>query len=41
MADEPIELLEGEGSAVIRRSSLGVLLGITPWNFPYYGNFFC
>ena len=36
MADEPIELLEGEGSAVIRRSSLGVLLGIMPWNFPYY-----
>jgi succinate-semialdehyde dehydrogenase/glutarate-semialdehyde dehydrogenase len=36
MADEPIELSEGEGSAVIRRSSLGVLLGIMPWNFPYY-----
>src|SRR5689334_6988911 len=25
MADEPIELLAGEGSAVVRRSSLGVL----------------
>jgi succinate-semialdehyde dehydrogenase/glutarate-semialdehyde dehydrogenase len=36
MADEPIDLLEGEGSAVIRRSSLGVLLGIMPWNYPYY-----
>jgi succinate-semialdehyde dehydrogenase/glutarate-semialdehyde dehydrogenase len=36
MADEPIELLEGEGSAFIRRSSLGVLLGIMPWNYPYY-----
>jgi succinate-semialdehyde dehydrogenase / glutarate-semialdehyde dehydrogenase len=36
MADEPIELLDGEGSAVVRRSSLGVLLGIMPWNFPYY-----
>jgi len=36
MADEPIGLSEGEGSAVIRRSSLGVLLGIMPWNFPYY-----
>jgi succinate-semialdehyde dehydrogenase / glutarate-semialdehyde dehydrogenase len=36
MADEPIELLNGEGSAVVRRSSLGVLLGIMPWNFPYY-----
>jgi succinate-semialdehyde dehydrogenase/glutarate-semialdehyde dehydrogenase len=36
MADEPIDLLAGEGSAVVRRSSLGVLLGIMPWNFPYY-----
>jgi succinate-semialdehyde dehydrogenase/glutarate-semialdehyde dehydrogenase len=36
MADEPIELLDGEGTAVVRRSSLGVLLGIMPWNFPYY-----
>lgn len=33
--DQPIEIL-GEGSAVIRRSGLGVLLGIMPWNFPYY-----
>src|SRR5687767_11969974 len=36
LADEPIELLEGEGSAYIRRSPYGVLLGIMPWNFPYY-----
>ncbi|HEY0888640.1 MAG TPA: NAD-dependent succinate-semialdehyde dehydrogenase [Nocardioides sp.] len=36
LADEPIELLQGEGSAVIRRSPYGVLLGIMPWNFPYY-----
>lgn len=36
LKDEPIELLAGEGSAVVRRSSLGVLLGIMPWNFPYY-----
>ena len=36
LADEPIELLAGEGSAIIRRSSLGVLLGVMPWNFPYY-----
>ena len=36
MADEPIKLLAGDGSAVVRRSSLGVLLGIMPWNFPYY-----
>jgi succinate-semialdehyde dehydrogenase / glutarate-semialdehyde dehydrogenase len=36
LKDEPIELLAGEGTAVIRRSSLGVLLGVMPWNFPYY-----
>ena len=36
LADEPIELLEGDGSAFVRRSSLGVLLGIMPWNYPYY-----
>src|SRR5579859_7885297 len=36
MADEPITLLDGEGSAFVRRSSLGVLLGIMPWNYPYY-----
>src|SRR6476469_2165030 len=36
MADEPIELLGGEGTAIIRRSPFGVLLGIMPWNFPYY-----
>jgi succinate-semialdehyde dehydrogenase/glutarate-semialdehyde dehydrogenase len=33
--DRPIDIL-GEGTAVIRRSPLGVLLGIMPWNFPYY-----
>ncbi|MGH3644064.1 MAG: aldehyde dehydrogenase family protein, partial [Mycobacterium sp.] len=36
LADEPITLLEGDGSALIRRSSVGVLLGIMPWNYPYY-----
>lgn len=36
LKDEPVHLLAGEGSAVIRRSSLGVLLGVMPWNFPYY-----
>ena len=36
LKDEPVELLAGEGSALIRRSSLGVLLGVMPWNFPYY-----
>lgn len=34
-ADQPLEIL-GEGTAVIRRSSLGPLLGIMPWNFPAY-----
>ncbi len=36
MADEPISLLDGEGTALVRRSPFGVLLGIMPWNFPYY-----
>ncbi|MDN3495438.1 NAD-dependent succinate-semialdehyde dehydrogenase [Planococcus sp. APC 4015] len=33
--DSPIDI-DGDGTAVIRRSALGVLLGIMPWNFPYY-----
>ncbi|HEU4905313.1 MAG TPA: NAD-dependent succinate-semialdehyde dehydrogenase [Solirubrobacterales bacterium] len=36
LADEPIELQDGEGTALVRRSPFGVLLGIMPWNFPYY-----
>ena len=36
MKDEPITLLAGEGSAIVRRSSMGVILGIMPWNFPTY-----
>jgi succinate-semialdehyde dehydrogenase/glutarate-semialdehyde dehydrogenase len=36
LEDEPIELLAGEGTALIRRSAIGPLLGIMPWNFPYY-----
>jgi succinate-semialdehyde dehydrogenase/glutarate-semialdehyde dehydrogenase len=36
LKDEPVELRAGQGSALIRRGSLGVLLGIMPWNFPYY-----
>ena len=36
LADEPVELLDGEGSAVIKRGPVGVLLGIMPWNYPYY-----
>jgi succinate-semialdehyde dehydrogenase/glutarate-semialdehyde dehydrogenase len=34
-ADQPLTIL-GEGTAVIRRSPLGVLFGVMPWNFPYY-----
>ncbi len=36
-ADQPIDLAEGsQGTAVVRRASLGPLLGVMPWNFPYY-----
>ncbi|HEX2626335.1 MAG TPA: aldehyde dehydrogenase family protein, partial [Candidatus Limnocylindrales bacterium] len=34
-ADQPLPI-GGEGTAVVRRSPLGVLLGVMPWNFPYY-----
>ncbi|KRA24294.1 succinate-semialdehyde dehydrogenase [Microbacterium sp. Root61] len=33
--DRPLDIL-ADGTAVIRRAPLGVLLGIMPWNFPYY-----
>ena len=36
LKDQPIDLLAGEGTALIRRSSVGPLVGIMPWNFPYY-----
>src|SRR5579875_1256443 len=36
LKDEPVQLLDGEGSAFIRRSPYGPLLGIMPWNYPYY-----
>ena len=36
LADEPIELQGGAGTAVLRRASLGPVLGIMPWNYPYY-----
>ena len=36
LADEPITCSAGEGTALVRRSSIGPLLGIMPWNFPYY-----
>ena len=36
LKDEPITLLGGEGSAFMSSKSLGVLIGVMPWNFPYY-----
>ncbi|TNM37393.1 NAD-dependent succinate-semialdehyde dehydrogenase [Nocardioides albidus] len=36
LADQPIELLSGDGHALIRRQSVGALLGIMPWNYPVY-----
>ena len=36
LADKPIALEDGEGSAFMRPSSVGALLGIMPWNFPAY-----
>jgi succinate-semialdehyde dehydrogenase/glutarate-semialdehyde dehydrogenase len=36
LADEQIKLLDGEGRAFVRKSSYGLLLGIMPWNYPYY-----
>ncbi|MFW3168910.1 NAD-dependent succinate-semialdehyde dehydrogenase [Geodermatophilus sp. CPCC 206100] len=34
LGDEPIDV--ESGSAVVRKEGLGVLLGVMPWNFPYY-----
>ncbi|GCD88127.1 NAD-dependent succinate-semialdehyde dehydrogenase [Nocardioides sp. LS1] len=36
LADEPVALEWGTGTAVVRRSPVGVLLGVMPWNYPYY-----
>lgn len=36
LADEQIKLQNGSGSAIIKRMPVGPLLGIMPWNLPYY-----
>ncbi|MEU5523822.1 NAD-dependent succinate-semialdehyde dehydrogenase [Streptomyces sp. NPDC047860] len=36
LADEPLAVTSGPGSAFVRRGPLGALLGIMPWNFPAY-----
>jgi succinate-semialdehyde dehydrogenase/glutarate-semialdehyde dehydrogenase len=36
LRDEPVPLMAGTGSAVIRRRALGTILGVMPWNYPYY-----
>lgn len=35
LEDEELEIASG-GRALVRKESVGVLLGIMPWNFPYY-----
>ncbi len=35
LEDEQLEVASG-GTAVVRKESVGALLGIMPWNFPYY-----
>lgn len=36
LADEPVPMQWGQGTAVIRRQPIGTLLGVMPWNYPYY-----
>ncbi|MFJ3776260.1 NAD-dependent succinate-semialdehyde dehydrogenase [Streptomyces sp. NPDC090075] len=36
LADREIPVLSGGGRALLRKNPLGTLLGIMPWNFPYY-----
>lgn len=35
LQDEPLEI-KGPGTAVVRTEAIGPLIGIMPWNFPYY-----
>lgn len=36
LADREIPVLSGSGRAVLRSCAVGAVLGIMPWNFPYY-----
>ncbi|MGV9866936.1 NAD-dependent succinate-semialdehyde dehydrogenase [Rhodococcus koreensis] len=35
MADEPLDIT-GSGTAVVRTEPIGPLVGVMPWNYPYY-----
>lgn len=35
LADEELEIASG-GKALVRKQAVGAILGIMPWNFPYY-----
>ena len=35
MADEPLDIT-GTGTAVVRTEPIGPLVGVMPWNYPYY-----
>lgn len=35
MADEKLDI-EGSGTAIVRTEPIGVLVGVMPWNFPFY-----
>ena len=35
MADEPLKF-KGSGTAVVRTEPIGPLVGVMPWNYPYY-----
>lgn len=36
LAEEHLRLNSGTGDAVLRKEPVGALLGIMPWNYPYY-----
>lgn len=36
LAEEEIGVVDGSSTAVVRKEPVGALLGIMPWNYPYY-----